>query len=339
MKFISYNLLSPSLCSPTEYIGYQVEVLERNKRRDKIFTQLKEWVSENNIFLLQEVPIHWKGNLEMFFEKSNYYFYLMNYGRKHNGFFGVAIAIPKEFYEVHKVEYLHMGEFIVHQSVERIYQWNKSKQKHDSDFMKSINEIFEEVSGIREKEMSEIQDNLMEAKTRNNIAIRVILSEKGKEQKFMLYNYHMPCCFQKPIIQIMLIDAFKRVMGKHKDIPMIWGGDFNLTPNSEGYNYLTGGVLSERNQIYLSYGEHVKDIYYSVLELNNEGEPPYTIYSHTKFGGEFKGTLDYFFISKKEDWKIIDAERKVLSASKMPNKEHPSDHLPIYCELELNYKD
>ena len=339
MKIISYNLLSPSLCSPTEFVGYSPEVLDRNKRRDKIFIQLKEWVLEKNIFLLQEIPIHWKGNLEMFFEKNNYYFYLMNYGRKVNGFFGVATAIPKDLYEVHKVEYLHVGEFISTQSAERIYQWNKSQLKHESDFMKSVNDIFEEVVGLKEKEIEEINNNILEAKNRSNIAVKITLSEKERDQKFILYNYHMPCCFQNPIIQIMHLDAFKRIMRNHPEIPTIWGGDFNIQPDSDAYIYLTGGVLSEKNQIYLRYGEYVKDIYYSVLDLKNEKEPPYTIFSHTKFGGEFKGTLDYFFINQQSYWKIIEAERKVHSANKMPNAEHPSDHLPIFCEIELNYKD
>lgn len=337
MKFISYNLLSPSLCAPSEFIGYSPIVLDRNKRKDKIFSQLKEWVSENYIFLLQEVPIHWKGNLELFFEKNNYHFYLMNYGRKQNGFFGVATAIPKEFYVVHRIDYLHMGEFVLTQEVERIYQWNKSQEKFDSEFMKTVNELFEDAVGQKEKDMEKIEDLIMDAKGRSNIAVKVTMSEKEKEEKFVVYNYHVPCCFQKPIIQMMHLDAFKRVMRRDKDLPVIWGGDFNILPNSPGYNYLTGGVLSQRNQIYLKYDDHVKDIYYSVLKLKNEKEPPYTNYSHTKFGGEFKGTLDYFFINNKEKWEIEDAERKVHSANKMPNVEHPSDHLPIYCHI--NCKD
>jgi mRNA deadenylase 3'-5' endonuclease subunit Ccr4 len=65
------------------------------------------------------------------------------------------------------------------------------------------------------------------------------------------------------------------------------------------------------------------------------GEPPFT-----NAVGEFRGTLDYVFVSNPQDhWTVHDSYLfgpSIASITSLPTAEFPSDHLLVLATLSLN---
>lgn len=333
MRFITYNILTPFLCNSSDYIDYPVEHLDRVRRKNKILSLIGEWVSADDqpIISLQEVPFNWKGEIERQFYSRNYRFFCMNYGSKKNGFFGVAIGIPQS-YKIHKVEYLLIGDHIVHNNVQNILAYvEEEKRNKKLSLLGKITSIIEEIV-TEEDELKNIHDILLEAKSRQNFAIRIFLQKESTSRKFAIYNYHMPCTFKKPVIQILHMDAIKRLMYDHREVPTILMADLNITPQSNAYRYMTEGEL-EDGKVYLDWKEHSYFRMESIYRKKNGAEPLFTCYCHTKYGGEFKDTIDY--VMATDHFMVVECDRLLLTSTKIPNDVCPSDHIPLGATLEL----
>jgi endonuclease/exonuclease/phosphatase family metal-dependent hydrolase len=115
-------------------------------------------------------------------------------------------------------------------------------------------------------------------------------------------------------------------------IPTIFAGDFNITPSSDEYNFFTGTPAPESKTVYLP-KEDQEDISYQSFKMTTTAQTtPFTCHSETKFGGYFKDTLDYIFVSNAN----IKMSGALLETSeKMPNSVCPSDHLPIYADIDF----
>ena len=341
IKVISYNILSPFLCNDAEFIAYNHSHIDRNLRKQTLFNLLKGWIKDLPIICLQEISFNWKGEIEAFFYKNDYKIFIMNYGHKGNGFFGIGIAVPNK-YDIIATEYLHIGNFITANPPEHIFNWEdqkrqvkRNKEREGLSFVDKLSSYMEEIVESKEEQIQEIDKTIQEAKNRNNFAICLTLCEKDIEdsKKFKIFTYHMPCTFRKPIIQSLHVDAIKKIIYKNKDIPTIFAGDFNVTPESIGYDYLTSGILPDEHRIYIPVNNHSNLELKSALKSINSTEPNFTCFSNTKFGGEFKDTLDYIFYYGP--FTVTEAERLILSSTKIPNQNNPSDHLPIYANFQL----
>jgi len=312
IRIISYNILSPELCYPEEYNDYDPEHLSNTNRKNKLVVLIDGWTSEENppIICLQEVSFSWKGILEKLFINKNYNFFSTNYGYKKNGYMGIAIAVPKK-YQIDRIEYIPIAD--------RITGKTNPPDTFFASFLKKIPFLCDEKP-----------DYLSEARKRSNIAIKLTLQEKSK---FIIYNYHMPCAFKTPILQTLHLDALKKLMFSHEYLPTILATDFNIQPHSANYNYLIEGNLPKEYNEYIYESSHYYLTMKSSYKAANGNEPEYTCHSDTKWGGLFKGTLDYIFVS--EHFTIISSKLLIDTEEKMPNKLCPSDHKPIISELEI----
>jgi mRNA deadenylase 3'-5' endonuclease subunit Ccr4 len=148
----------------------------------------------------------------------------------------------------------------------------------------------------------------------------------------------MPCTFKKPIIQILHLSVFKRLILQHHMIPTIFAGDFNITQSSDEYNFFTGESVPESKTVYLP-KEDQEDISYQSFKMTAIAKPmPFICHSETKFGGYFKDTLDYIFVSNA---RITDSNSLLQTNEKMPNSVCPSEPLLIsHCEINkcIHYK-
>ena len=90
----------------------------------------------------------------------------------------------------------------------------------------------------------------------------------------------------------------------------IFVGDFNMTPDSIAYQYLSGMA---------------KCIWKDYL-----GNYPITNHAYIR-GIEFSGCLDYMFYSEK-----LKCSNAIISEVKniIPDKKEPSDHIPIFASFE-----
>jgi hypothetical protein len=340
IKVISYNLLSPRLCNQSDYLNYSnPQDLDANTRKTRTIMLLENFMKFSNnpkpIICLQEISPDWKGDLELLFMKNEYSFFTISYG-----ILGIGIAIPNSI-QICNVEYIHIGELIKTDSpnyincVEeeyRIAERNRKIREDNISFMEKVNLFVKEYTALIPEYIREIEETIKEAKFRKNYAIRITIEKD--EKKCIIYNYHMPCTFKKPIIQFLHLSVFKKLILQHYMIPTIFAGDFNIRPSSDEYKYFTGEEQPPESKMVYLPREDQEDITYQSFKMTPSPSPilPFTCHSDTKFGGLFCDTLDYIFVSNM----TIKSSGALLETSeKMPNSVCPSDHLPIYSSMDF----
>ena len=342
VKVITYNLLSPKLCNQSDFLNYaNPEDLEPTTRKTRTITLLESLFahSPQPIICLQEISAEWKGTLELLFAKHDYSFFNISYG-----ILGVGIAIPNESITVTNVEYIHIGELIKTNTPRLIWRTEEEYREAERDrkirednltFLEKVSLYVKDMTALIPEYIRVIEETIEQAKWRKNYAIRLTLKLKHtrEEKEFMVYNYHMPCTFKTPIIQFLHLSVFKRLILQHHMIPTIFAGDFNIKPSSDEYKFFTGTPISESKTVYLP-KEDQDDISYQAFKMTTATSQtiPFTCHSETKFGGYFKDTLDYIFVSNAN----IRLSGPLLETSeKMPNSICPSDHFPIYASIDF----
>jgi exonuclease III len=338
VKVISYNLLSPKLCNESDFLNYSnPQDLDETTRKTRTILLLESFMKFSNnpqpIICLQEISSDWKGTLELLFMKHNYSFFNISYG-----ILGIGIAVPNKSIIVTNVEYIHIGEFIKTNTSRAIWRIEEEYREVERDrkirednltFMQKVSLIVKEYTALIPEYIRVIEETIREAKLKKNYAIRLTL--KTEEKEFIIYNYHMPCTFKTPIIQFLHLSVFKRLILKHHMIPTIFAGDFNITPSSDEYNFFTGEPVPESKTVYLP-KEDQEDISYQSFKMTTIPIIPFTCHNETKFGGYFNNTLDYIFVSNpniKMSGKLLETDEK------MPNSVCPSDHFPIYANIDF----
>uniref|UniRef100_A0A8C9MK68 Phosphodiesterase 12 n=1 Tax=Serinus canaria TaxID=9135 RepID=A0A8C9MK68_SERCA len=102
-------------------------------------------------------------------------------------------------------------------------------------------------------------------------------------------------------------------------IPVIFCGDFNSTPSSGAYSF-----ISKRCSMTLSHPFKL---------LSACGEPAYTNYV-----GGFHGCLDYIFIDRNalevEQVIPLPSHEEITTHQALPSVSHPSDHIALICDLK-----
>uniref|UniRef100_A0A158Q7K2 Endo/exonuclease/phosphatase domain-containing protein n=1 Tax=Elaeophora elaphi TaxID=1147741 RepID=A0A158Q7K2_9BILA len=132
---------------------------------------------------------------------------------------------------------------------------------------------------------------------------------------------------------------------------ILFGGDFNSTPDGAVYQLLTTGNVSVRSEHY-AYSQHIEGaVNFAVqpsfpsfsLKLASLGdETQFTNYTrHYRYDGQisgFEGCLDYIWGSANvKVQKVIPVPPKELAKKyvALPSKISPSDHLPLVCDVQL----
>ena len=294
---ITFNVGTPFSLTPSEYPDCDPAILDRLRRKNAILSLFTSWIRTSPIIVLQEVPYNWKQDFDRYFTKRNYTFHCMNYGQKTNGILGVGIAVPNSYaINPEEVEFIRVADYVEYDCDSSDYSTSSSSDNED------------------------IHTNVENAKKRANLVVRMkIRLNNGKS--FYLYNYHMPCAFKTPLVQILHIDALKRIIASFPNIPYILAGDMNILPISKEYEFLTDTISSSTITLKSSY------------RITNKEEPEFTCFNYTTFGGEFCGCLDYIFVS--EEFKVLKSHLLLTTTTELPNADCPSDHLPLRSVLSL----
>jgi len=336
ISLVTFNCLSPNLSSPKQFLNYNSKHLEGRKRYEKIIGQFESWIQEKKIILLQEVSLKWKGAFEKFFVNQNYYFFSANYGSNFSGNMGIAICVPAESYQVKMIEYKRIGE-IVRKVVtpNRTDEWMEYATNLFYKYGKKIPYL---EKYIREEDHVLSPSSISKmASQRQNQAIYLELMEKETDKSFMVINYHMPCCFNTPDVQLLHVYyLFKHYLDSYgsKELPVVFGGDFNIKPSSYIYEYITEGNIPENILDLIPYNDS-NDLgdYVSAYKDKHGSEAEFTNWSESIRGGVFKETLDYFFVSKNVT--VQDVSLGIKVEEKCPNSECPSDHIPILMNISI----
>lgn len=125
-----------------------------------------------------------------------------------------------------------------------------------------------------------------------------------------------------------------------RGLPLVVGGDFNSTPDSAVYALMAGIAVRREDPVYdkdecrilprqLGHQLQLQSAYAAV----SGKEPEFTNYT-----GQFKGTLDYVWVSRGtlavNGVLEIDKKSNVSKETAMPAPQYPSDHVCLLCELD-----
>ena len=139
--------------------------------------------------------------------------------------------------------------------------------------------------------------------TKDNVAVMVLLEDVKTGSRAVVANSHIhsnPAFADVKLVQVgLLLEEVEGFTSKHAstNIPTVICGDFNSTPDSGVYEFLTKGSIKQGHS---DFGQHVyghyttKGLSHNLASLKSAyatiGELPFTNYTP-----RFKGVLDYIW--------------------------------------------
>jgi mRNA deadenylase 3'-5' endonuclease subunit Ccr4 len=341
VRVVSYNVLSSHLASPSYYTTLDPAHLESSYRLPLVLKKLDEEISSSScsvVVCLQELSYDWTGPLHVWFANKGYHLVTGHYGKKFNGYMGIAIAYPTEAFETLDVDISRLSD-------KRIGGWPvKPKPTLIESVLSNVKPFWSkplEYLGLWKKPN---EDHWSMSERRNNVLLTTTLKDKKSGKAFCVGNYHMPCAFFMP----MTMTIHSELAAKHvqdiaasKDgLPYILAGDWNITPDSPTYKMLTTGALKSDDP---SYPTPKYDMEWCVSSApmrsayaEKDGEPDFTNNARAREDDPFIDTLDYIFLSP--EWKVESTKSIVhrnIANGPYPNAHEPSDHVLISAELTL----
>lgn len=334
IKFVTFNALSPQLCNNKIFdlsSSCSIDIRERWKLFSKM---LYRWMEEGRIIILQELCDVWISYVTVLLSQNGYY--LVNSVYK-GGVLGVGIAFPLSEYCMCSSNIFNVGRAYSQTTIDAMNLKTVSRRS-STDHFSTI-------------EINSIIKDFVSGSYLDNRCVSIMLAPIDEPEKtFWVSTYHMPCRYPQPTIMythiISLMVHLKKLSG---DVPVIFGGDMNVTPDSSGYNILTkrdipGSVkkLFTHSKInrYPFTGDPL-DIEDDMIEFKSmwkeihKKEPKYTNICITKYKNPFIDTLDYVLFKDmipleiKFDPLIASGDLSPKNQCPHPNSVCMSDHLPI----------
>jgi 2',5'-phosphodiesterase len=261
LRVVSYNVLSSHLASPSHFTTLNPDHLQASNRLpivlDKLDSELKKSTDSSSapvIFCLQEVSYDWAGAFHTFFANRGYHVVTGLYGKKFNGYMGVALAWPTDTFETMNIDISRLAD-------KRVQKWppqdTKSVLEKVWDSVKSSLDSPLQYFGLKQQTWT--IDDWEYAQWRQNVILTATLRHKESGQSFCIGNYHMPCAFNAPMVMTIHSEmaakhvqniAAATVSTTSTSIPYILAGDFNIKPADAMYALLTTGTLDPNNPAY-----------------------------------------------------------------------------------------
>jgi len=338
LRVVSYNVLSSHLADPWHFSTLNPDHLVAENRLPMVLDKLEEEIQRNSLICLQEVSNDWAGALHTHFANRNYHLVTGLYGKRFNGYMGVAIAWPTTLMKCVNVDVSRLSD-------KRPGGWPRGPkpgfiQRVSNNIVSTVRPTLEKMGILSRPPIDpwEMSEN------RFNILLTVTLEEKESGKTFTLGNYHMPCAFYAPKVMTIHCEmAAKHVQNLAMESPYILAGDWNIKPTSSSYRLLTTGLMDVGDPEYPEpkYGMEWKPTakaMRSAYALSEGGEPDFTNYARVKENEPFIDVLDYIFLS--EQWKVTGVKalpHRSDAGGPFPNldRKEPSDHILIAADLTL----
>jgi 2',5'-phosphodiesterase len=239
INIISYNILSSSLSEPSYFHECKPQWLDPRYRVEELQKRLTNAIGKQSIICLQEVSNKVAAQLHPFFARHDYSFITGMYGKKFDGYMGVAIAIPHAKFAVVTADITRIADTkhkIPRNHHQRSGNWASNLlnslsynlwhlMKH-SPFWKPSIDIWDAV------------------KRRDNHMVAVQLKNTATNDHFVVGTYHMPCMYKEPAV--MMAHCALSAQHIHRisnGLPYVLAGDFNVQPESSMYQLLTSGEI------------------------------------------------------------------------------------------------
>ena len=351
VRIVSYNILSSELADPEFFTKCKPEHLDASARLPKILDKLQTEIdtSPNNspvVFCLQEVSHDWATGLHIFFAERGYHMVTGLYGKKFNGYMGIALAYPTKAFKTLKVDLVRLSE-------KKSKGWPRKPRDPEPGVLRKyvFNPVYNPMKAAyryyRPKKREQ-QDAWDYSKWRFNQFVAVKLQNRCEDEAastpFWVGNYHMPCAFRTPAVMNIHADLVGcRIQKLAGDDPYVLAGDFNILPDSPHYSLLKTGELSTDDETYpdekynMNWKPELKGMRSAYFEHNSK-EPEFTNNAHNGAmnAESFIGTLDYIFLS--DEWKVEDVKdtpKQDELEGVYPDAEEPSDHVVIAASLKI----
>ncbi|KAL7159708.1 hypothetical protein ABFS83_01G045800 [Erythranthe nasuta] len=328
-RLVSYNILAQAYVKSSYFPHSPPPSLKWKARSQAVLTVLKSL--EADFLCLQEVDEYdtfYKKNMESLGYAS---IHVQRGGRKRDGCGIFYKQNNAELVIEEKIDYNDLVELIEDEK-------NSSVDNGDKNLL---------VVGTKEKSKA---DNEVERGDPNDPRVRLKRDCVGTMAAFRLNS---PLCHHIIIANTHLywdpewadvkiaqakyllsrLSGFQKLVSEKFDCSpsVIVAGDFNSVPGDQVYRYLVSGT----NVVGPETADEVPKIPLSSVYSFTRGEPEFT-----NCTPGFTDTLDYIFFSPSRDIKPIsyldlpEAESSDVSGG-LPNYFHPSDHLPIGAEFEV----
>lgn len=149
----------------------------------------------------------------------------------------------------------------------------------------------------------------------HRVCTAILLQENQSMQYFWVLNTHLD-----HMGELARVNGVALILQKIKTLnaegyPVILMGDFNALPESEVVRTVTSELIDS----------------WSVVEGRPFG--PEGTFNGFRFQEPVRKRIDYIFLSARDSWKVL--KHAVLSDSR--NLHYPSDHFPVWSEIQFQH--
>jgi len=371
LRVASYNVLSSQLSGADHYTTYNPRDLDPKNRLPVVLQKIDDEIEKSSIICLQEVSHDWAGRFHSHFANKGYHLVTGLYGKRFNGYMGVAIAFKTEDYHVLDVDISRLSD-------QREAGWPRKPRGADPNALAKLASglygwgtttarSFLALWGLAgaANPRRPPQDAWSMAENRYNEIVTVRLRDRSTRKAFVVGNYHMPCAYYAPMVMTIHSDLATRHVQKlaaevgngndngdcdgdgdgdgDGELPCVVAGDWNIRPGTSSYRLLTTGTMDKGDPEWptpkhgMEWSPTCRGMR-SAYATKNGNEPDFTNYARVKEDDPFIDTLDYILLS--DEWKVNSVHpipHRDESGGPFPNLDRgePSDHVLIAADLEL----
>lgn len=312
-RVVSYNILADRYVGNNQFEYCPPHVLNIHYRKHLTIKELKGYKAD--IIVLQEVDNQYYSSY--YKNEFNEMGYKSFYNRKGNCIpEGLLTAFKRDRYRL--LEFKHI---VFTRELERRKEFSHICQMLDNN--------------------SEVKK---EFKAQNTSLQVTVLMDQSTKNVTIIGNTHLyyhPNADHIRLIQAFMATTFlnkikQRLLREHKNVAVIFCGDFNSHFEKSLYGFMTQGTIDPQHNDCLKIspsGDAV--IYHKFFLKSASGTPKYTNYTD-----DYKGCLDYIFIETNK-LKVtqnvpVTSPEELEKYEGLPNEYFPSDHLALVVDLEMN---
>jgi mRNA deadenylase 3'-5' endonuclease subunit Ccr4 len=298
VRVASYNVLSSHLSGKDHYSTLNPEHLRPKNRLPVVLQKIDEEIERSAIICLQEVSHDWAGTFHTHFANKGYHLVTGLYGKKFNGYMGVAIAFKTESFDVLGVDVSRLAD-------KREGGWPRKPKEPERNvvarfainsygFAKTTTKSFLGLLGLYNAPRWPPQDAWAMSENRFNQLVTVKLQDKATQKSFAVGTYHMPCAFYKPQVMTIHTDLAARHVQKMVTsvpptqettdgcditeneneqpgtvmMPYVLAGDWNIKPDGSSYRLLTTGKMDKGELFFQCHSLMLDVVVYLIRRLS-----------------------------------------------------------------------
>lgn len=340
-RVVTYNILSPTLCSWKRFPHCKPEDLQEPLRWERVVAKLDHAIaSKPTVICLQEVDETWAGRLHSHFQSKDWHFAYAMTPMTYFKPIGVAMAWPKDL-RLEDLRFLRVSEVLPQVAVPEESFWQRFKAR-----LRSL------VASSSPKPSAAGAAEPWSIAARKQNRVLAMRLEMPSGQHFVVANYHMPCLFDeavnrqaKAIHCVLLREVLKN---NFPDDPLVLVGDFNTKPEDSEMQLLKHGQLDAKDVAFPEAyeGLELADLHRVSKDWTLQSayaqrwghEPEFTNYAWVEDCPEsFRATLDYILVSSQiEVVDVLELPDTKLGDPVYPTSEQPSDHVLLAADLKIS---